>query len=288
MSILPTKKSIPATGITAFSFLFHSVPKGGKTTLASMFPDPIFLDSQHGTKTMAVDVIHFPDLITTNDKGEVEKDAWDILGEAATELASDEARKKWKTVVLDLTNDIYEALSDNVCRLHKVRSLQDIGYSKGYDEAKGKFLGFLDYLRGLGYCVVACCHSKTVKDQSGPIEIEKQMPEMPGRMKAVLCGWVDMIVFINVRTIEVKADKKGEDTQQDPNSPRFVYERIAICSPRPGVEAGGRLSLPDEIVLSPDPREGYERFRVAVEEAAAQRLALVSQPVPPNPKARKK
>lgn len=288
MSVLPTKKSQPVTGITAFTYLFHSIPKGGKTTLASMFPRPLFLDTQHGTKTMAVDVVHVPDHVEVDANGNETKTTWDVIGETVGELISKESRDKWDTIVIDLANDAYDMLCEKICTEKGVKHIGDIGYGKGTEEANRRFRNFLDTLRGAGYCIVLCCHSKTVKDESGPVQIEKLMPEMPGKMKQALVGWTDIVIYISVRAIEIKRDKKGEEEVKDPDVPRFSYERIAICSPRPGVEAGGRLSLPDEIVLSPDPREGYERLKSAIEKAATERLALLKGQDTPTPKTRKK
>jgi len=276
MSLLPTKKSVPATGITAFNYLIHSIPKGGKTTLASFFPKVLFLDTQKGTKTMAVDTVDIPALIT--DK----RDAWMVVKEVAGELATDEARAKWSTVVIDVANELYEMVCAHICTEKKVTHIGDISHGKGWDEAGRAFRNFLDFLNDCGYCVIVNCHSKQITDQSGTIEVEKMVPDMPGRMKQTLCGWADVILYISIKAIEVEGDEKGEKSK-DPKEPQFIYERVAIASPRPGVEAGGRLALPDEIVLSPDPEEGYHRLEAAINAAATRRLASLRQaPTPPK------
>lgn len=238
MGVLPTEKSIPATGITAYRWLIHGWPKTGKTSLAAMFPDPLFLQTEDGCRAISVYALPV--------------DSWAGIKSIAEALHKEE--HGYKTVVLDVTERLYDLLCEDVAKAAGVKHISDMGYGAGWAMVNRKFHAFLEYLTGVGLCPVAICHSTVIKDNSGPVEISRVVPNLPASARKVLVGWADVTLYLEVEFTEDKAEDSTEP----------AYEHVAICKPSRGCEAGGRIRyLPRKLVLSPDPATGFRNLETA-------------------------
>ena len=104
-------------------------PEGiGKTTFASQFPDPLFIDTEGGTN--AYDVARV----------DPSPNSWQML----TSYIDDVIREKpCKTLVVD-TADWAEILCvEQLCAKYKWTSLDSPGYGEGYTVLKEQFALFL-------------------------------------------------------------------------------------------------------------------------------------------------
>ena len=85
-------------------------PEGiGKSTLASQFPDAVFIDFEHGTDSMDVARFDTPEDYTT---------LVDLLNSISQEDIC-------KTVVLDTADRLEQMITVHVCRKHQIRSIED-------------------------------------------------------------------------------------------------------------------------------------------------------------------
>lgn len=174
-------------------------PEGiGKSTLASHFPDPLFIDTEGSTKWM--DVARLPAPETWND----------ILEEVKYVYENPDC---CKTLVID-TGDWAESLC--IAELTKtVSSIEDFGYGKGYVMLAEKFKKLLDELDKViaaGVHVVITAHAQMRKfeqpDEMGAYdrwELKLQKKTAP-----LVKEWSDMILFCNFKTyvVETKDKKK--------------------------------------------------------------------------------
>ena len=249
MGKLPKRPSEPVSGILAFRWLIHGHPKVGKTCLASQFPNPLFIQTEPGCKALSV--------------YGVQVKSWSDVEEVA--VALEEESHNFKTVVIDTLDRLFDLIYADICEKYHVPDIGKLPYGQGYAEANNRILKLLDYFESLELCVVLVCHSKYVKDDSGPIEIQRLVPALSDSAAKKIVGWVDNVVFLNTEYYE---DDETEETK---------LRRIAYCQGGPGLEAGGRLPyLPERIILDPTPAEGYQRFQEAVDNACEKMLADLS------------
>ena len=107
-------------------------PEGiGKSTFASHFPDPVFIDTEGGTKRLNVARLPQPT-------------SWAMLLDEVAEVRKGSV--PCGTLVLD-TSDWAERLCiQAVCARAKVNGIEDFGYGKGYTYVKEEFAKLLDAL----------------------------------------------------------------------------------------------------------------------------------------------
>lgn len=107
-------------------------PEGiGKSTFASHFPDPVFIDTEGGTKRLNVARLPQPT-------------SWAMLLDEVRAVTRGEV--SCGTLVID-TADWAERLAiDAICAKAKVDGLEGFGYGKGYTYVKEEFGRLLDAL----------------------------------------------------------------------------------------------------------------------------------------------
>lgn len=187
-----TKGIIPAPVKT----LIYGSEGIGKSTLASKWPDPVFIDTEGSTKQMDVARLPTPE-------------RWDTI--------MDEVRYVYqhpeicKTLVID-TLDWAEILC--IEQLFNGLGLESPGYGKGYQilaEEFRKLLTELDKVIAAGIHVVCTAHAQMRKfeqpDEMGAYdrwELKLQKKTAP-----LVKEWADMILFCNYKTIVVNVDGQG-------------------------------------------------------------------------------
>ena len=92
-------------------------PEGvGKSTFASNFPDPLFIDTEGSTKGMDVKRMPVPT-------------SWAMLLDEVLDVAQS---KQCKTLVIDTADWAEKMCIANVCSMHGWSGIEDPGYGNGY------------------------------------------------------------------------------------------------------------------------------------------------------------
>jgi len=239
-SILPKEAEWEKPEMTDFRWLFHGFPKVGKTTLASYFPDALFLKFEEGTKGLKI-------------RG-ISVDSWLTLCNVVEALEKE--KHDFKTVVIDTIELAFYMLEVQICAEQKVMHIRDVGYGKGYFDLYRRMRNLLEHLyRDLRLGVVLLSHSKIVTARLGGMEIPKAVPDLSDSARRVIVGWCDIIGYLET-----------EEVETDEGDVRSV-RRVLRLQPAPEHEAGGRLRyLPDSLVL-PAPAEGYRALQQAFDDA---------------------
>ena len=206
----------------------------GKTTLASKFPDPVFIDLEAGSNNYDVARYDF----------EGKGPTWADLGIALAEIYKE---KPCKTLIID-TADKAEMLADdavlidcNKDRQTKLHSITEMPYGQGYALLGNKFKGLIATLSRIadaGIHTVVIAHSQVVKvelpDQMG--QFDKYELKLNKRCAPLLKEWADMILFCNYKTQVFEG--KAEGTQ------RVMYTEHGACW-----DAKNRFGLPASVPM---------------------------------------
>ncbi len=213
-------------------------PEGiGKSSLASQFPHPIFIDTEGSTTELDVDRLPKPT-------------SWEMLKQQVDWVKQQDGR--FNTLIID-TIDWAEMLCvESVCASHQKKGVEDFSYGKGYiyvAEEFGRFLNLLSDVVEAGIHVVLTAHAQIVKfeqpDEMGAYDrYQLKLGQKTGsRTAALVKEWSDMVLFLNYKTFSVAADSTGK-SHKGQGGVRTVY---AIH--HPAWDAKNRQGLPDEFPL---------------------------------------
>ena len=134
MGLLPVNEETNKD-ITPKIFFIWGQSMHGKTYLARQFPSPIIINTDGNGKKIStphVDVYDFETFVKVLDEIE-------------------EGNHTYKTIVIDLVDDIKSFLEDYVCRKHKVENLADAGFGKAYGDVKATWKRLMIKLTQLPY-----------------------------------------------------------------------------------------------------------------------------------------
>lgn len=210
-------------------------PEGiGKSTLASQFPDAVFIDFERGTDSM--DVARFD---TPKDYSAL----IDLLNSITQEDIC-------KTVVLDTADKLETMISEHVCNKHQLRSIEDAGYGKGYTylaETWIELMKVLDKVIDSGKNVVLVAHAAMRKfeqpDEMGAYD--RWELKLSKKTAPLLKEWSDMLLFCNYKT-NVITDKKTKSKKA------VGSKRVMYATHSPVYDAKNRFGLPDQMEMSFD------------------------------------
>jgi hypothetical protein len=203
----------------------------GKTTLASKFPDPLFIDTENGTYNLDVSRVNKPD-------------SWDELLTIVKEVSMQDV---CKTLVID-TVDWAEMLAiSSVCEKHRVTSIEQISYGKGYTYVADRFIELfkeLDKVIESGKHVVLTAHSKTRKfelpEEQG--QYDRYEMKLTRQVAPLIKEWSDLLLFGNYKTFVVTTENNTRKAQGG--------KRVMYTTHNPCWDAKNRDELPNELDLS--------------------------------------
>lgn len=210
-------------------------PEGiGKSTFASQFPDPIFIDTEGSTKDMDVARLEAPS-------------SWQMLLEEVCYIK--DHPDICRTLVID-TADWAEMLCiSHVCDKNHKSSVEEFGYGKGYvyvQEEFGRLLNLLEEVVGNGIHVVLTAHAKMRKFEQ-PDELgsyDRWEMKLSKNTAPIVKEWADMVLFSNYKTFVINVDgqgaQKGKNKAQ--GGKRVMYTTHHSCW-----DAKNRYGLPDEV-----------------------------------------
>jgi len=209
--------------------VIYGTEKIGKTTFASKFKKPIFLDVEGGSKNIDVDRMDKPS-------------SWAMLNSQVDYIGKNNGAG-YKTLVIDSIDWAETLCARHVCELKGVVNLGDFGYGTGFialEQEVGKFLDKLDRVKALGINVVLIGHS-IIKKFELPEEagsFDRYELKLEKKVAPLVKQWTDMLLFANYKTIVVEIDgkKKGQ------GSSRVLHTQHSAS-----FDAGNRYDLKPEL-----------------------------------------
>ena len=162
--------------------LIHGAEGVGKTTIASKFPAPIFLQTEDGC----------PSGLEINSFGLI--DNFEDLRSTIAALASEQHH--YQTVVIDSLDATEELIWHDACRSQGWSSIESPGYGKGYVIVESWWIDILKGLeflrRRLGMSVVLLAHSaiETINDPRAASYTSYQL-RLHKRARGLVQDWCD-------------------------------------------------------------------------------------------------
>lgn len=234
-------------------------PEGiGKSTFASHFPDPLFIDTEGSTNELDVMRMDKPA-------------SWEMLkGQINFVIIN----KPCRTLIIDTIDWAENLCITAVCNAHDKKGIEDFGYGNGYvyeKEEFGRFLNLLEEVINAGINVVLTAHAAVRKfeqpDELGAydrweLKLGKKTTSL---IAPIVKEWADMVLFANYKTMSVATDKDGKKHKAQGG------RRIMYTSHHPCWDAKTRYGLPEEIPMD------YEQIRHIIERPAPVPQAVVQQ-----------
>lgn len=207
----------------------------GKSTLASQFPNPIFISTEDGLDSL--DVTSFPRATKIGD-----------VVESIKTLIKEE--HDFRTVVVDSVDWLVTPLIEtNVESTHEAK---DLAYGKGQMLVAEEFreiLQGLDVLRvKRNMNVVLIAHAAVVRFEDPRTEpYDRYQPKLPNRCNALLQEWTDVLAFAAFKVIIRKSDTGFNNTK---NRGVTTGERLLHFIENPAYAAKNRYSCPETIEMT--------------------------------------
>lgn len=217
--------------IEPMKVLIYGVEGIGKTTFASKFPDPIFIDTEGSTGFINARKLPNPT-------------SWTMI---LDELEDIKSEPRGKTLIID-TLDWAERLAKKyLMDKNKWAAIDSTNYGSRYvalSDEIGKLLNKLTEIKDVGINVVLTAHAETKKhelpDEMG--QYDKYTLKLEKRDAALAKEWADMILFFNYKTTIITDSKS--------NSKKATGgQRVMYTTHKPAWDAKNRLGLADELPI---------------------------------------
>lgn len=211
----------------------------GKTTLASHFPDPLFIDTEGGSSH--IDVARIDPAPRT----------WEALLQTVDAVR---AERPCSTLVIDTADWAERLCSEHVCAKGGKSSIEDWGYGKGYvmmAEEFGRLLDKLTELAESGIHVALLAHSEVRKfeepNEAGAYDRWELKLSKTGQKKIapMVKEWADAVLFLNYKQVVENVAKEG----QAPKLKARGGKRVIFATHHACWDAKNRWGMPDESPL---------------------------------------
>ena len=216
--------------------MIYGVHGIGKSTFAASAPDPVFVPTEEGTNDL--DIARFP----------VAKD----FNEFMTYLHELRIEgHEFQTVVIDTLDWLEKLIHKFVAEKQDKKSIEDIGYGRGYKLAIQYWDMFFDILdklrREKKMTVILLAHSVVTNFKDPSTEsYDRYAPDLHKEVVNTIQEWCDEVFFANYQ-ITTKTTESGFN--QTRTRGLSAGDRILHTSERPSHYAKRRIDLPDQIPL---------------------------------------
>lgn len=247
-------------------------PEGiGKSTLASKFPNPLFIDTEGSTKQL--DVARTPT-----------PTSWAMLLQQVDYVINHPTI--CDTLVIDTADWAEKLCLDALLAKYNKGGIEEFGYGKGYvylEEEFGRFLNRLNDVieKGVHVVLVAHAHARKFELPGEAGAFDKWELKLLKRNAPLVKEWADMVLFANYKLHVVNVDGQGAEKGRNIAQ---GGKRVIYTTHNPAWDAKNRHNLPDEIDMDYSAIAHCFPPRGAVSAPSAQLAASATQSAPePTP-----
>lgn len=209
--------------------VIYGVEGIGKSTFASQFPDPLFIDTEDSTLHMDVKRFDKPT-------------SWTMLMQQVEYVKQN---KPCKTLVIDTID-----WAEEICKIHLMgannwSAIDAEGYGKKFvalAKEMGRLLNQLSDVVDVGVNVVVTAHAmlrkKEEPDEMGAFD--RYELKLEKKTAPIIKEWGDAVLFANYKTTIITDSKTN-------NKKATGGERMMYTTHRPAWDAKNRWGLPDQL-----------------------------------------
>lgn len=214
--------------------VLYGVEGIGKSTFASMFPDPVFIDTEDST--IHLDVARFK-----------KPTSWTMLQQQVQYIKQNPST--CKTLAIDTADWAEKLCIEHICSNAQVKGIEDFGYGKGYvylEEEFGRFLNSLQDIIEIGINVTVIAHAE-IKKIEQPEEIggyDHWQMKLEKKTMPLLKEWADLLIFANYKTMVINVDNQGAVKGKNKAQGN---QRVMYTTRSPWWDAKNRHGLSDEL-----------------------------------------
>jgi len=211
-------------------------PEGiGKSTFASEFPRPLFIDTEGSTKRLGVSRLPTPT-------------SWAMLLDEIDAVIGEPT--VCDTLVIDTIDWAEQLCIEAVCKKAGKKGIEDFGYGNGYVYEKEEFARFLHKLEDLigknvNVVLVAHAHLRKIEqpEEAGTYDHweMKLGRKTASQIAPLVKEWADMVLFANYKTTVYQVDSNGQKHKAQGG------KRVLYTSHTPWWDAKNRYFFPDEM-----------------------------------------
>lgn len=185
MSILPPNK--PQTPVdTPRNFFIWGPTMGGKSFLASQFPNPIVFNTDGNAEANTVPSVQIRNIKGVD--GKIKRSVVDQLDKLITALQTE--KHTYETVVIDVIDDIVVMIEQYICDKEDVETIGDIPYGKGYAAFTNIFQQLVIELKSLPMNVIYISRNATKMEGNTEIDI----PSLKEKHQNIVNGNCDLSI----------------------------------------------------------------------------------------------
>jgi hypothetical protein len=182
--MLPTEKRKVIDDISQEIIFAYGIPKVGKSTFFSNFPDAVFLSTEEGLGHLEV--------------FEAPINKWIDFLVMIDEL---EKSKQFKTIVIDTVDNLWMFCQEFIYSKFSIGHESDLEWGKGWAYVEREFrkqVTRLSKIRGVGLCMISHSEEKEIKVK-GKQETETKITHtLPPKARKLIAGMADMILYMEV------------------------------------------------------------------------------------------
>lgn len=245
---------------TAQKVVLYGVEGIGKSTFASQFPSPIFIDTEGSTSNMNVQRLPKP---TT----------WQMLMDEVDYVKQSQV---CQTLIIDTADWADYLCQTYLCAKHTWESIESPGYGQGYvyvREEFGRLLNKLSDLTEMGINIILTAHTEMKKEEKADEfgKYDHYQLKMSKYAAALVKEWADMVLFANFETTIITDSKTKSKKAVGGN-------RVLYTTHHPAWDAKNRHGLADKLPLEFGAIAHIFQSNVQTPPAQTQMQPTVEQP----------
>lgn len=205
--LLPDNTPVVRSHTEGAKILLYGDPMIGKTTLASKFPDPIIISTDNNIKGITTPAVILK--ATGNPVIGGKSDGLTYLRALIKELSGPNG-SKFKTVIIDLVDDVLELIETAICEEYRVKYIGDIPHGKGWSLAGSAFRMIVRELSATGKDVILISKSTlTEAEEPSGKKYSKYMPKIREKILKDISSYLDYVWYAHVTNV-IKDGKSTE------------------------------------------------------------------------------
>ncbi|EEU21638.1 ATP-binding protein [Lactobacillus mulieris] len=228
MGILPKDEVIQPKS-EPHNFFIYGAPLAGKSFFASHFPHPLILNTDGNALQQSAPSIQIRNIRSGNSNKPLKQSAIEQLTDIITELETTD--HTYKTLVVDVIDDICVMMEQAICLEAGVTSLADLGYGRGYAMFNSALQQFVVDLKALPMDIIFISR-ELEESEMGSSVAPTLKPSLKKKYYNIVAGNCDVVIHLRKlgpNTYLRKVDDKRMNYKPENISNERVLQLLESC-----------------------------------------------------------